>query len=582
MTKTLLSITIIILYYSTSTLEIIFAHGALLRGGERIINNRKRNSSRRRIRRLSSNNNSLYNNDRRESIMNMEKVKQNSGISFDFSVLANYQKPIQVAVVEERPILQEQSTPVVVEEDQNDYDENDDDIHEDDQGYDPIVGVRPHQNLLPYLKVNASLYAPGEFTGNLKSNDGALRLSNGLKATLIAQSGEHIELYNGTKLNSSSLFLSQPNGGAVFLNEDGGGGWSYLINSRSYLSTENEWFSGGVGALDFNSDGNLIGYRRILSGTSFNNGGGKTPWNSWITCEEWTCRQVDPMLDYYNNSSNTTNNPVAIPTLGLHKELSSFAYYNRTTTATTMRSNGNSVNNIMSSISSSSSSSNAMVETAIIDDDHYPWFFISRNDVDGVVTRFIPNDEGQRCYDSDDKWCTLQYLNHDYLVLNPANGTFQSNNGTFEWSLNLTAASSSAYQDFQHVDHLSVDDGMLYMISKPLGRVISLNLETGTYQIQTKIKDFLAEQDHFLHSPNEVLLFPDDQGGISGRFDHEEYFVLLYPETLPSTSNVTGVLSPDGKHLYVAYQETGQIYDVERVDGQSLDGILLELTRSML
>ena len=71
----------------------------------------------------------------------------------------------------------------------------------------------------------------------------------------------------------------------------------------------------------------------------------------------------------------------------------------------------------------------------------------------------------------------------------------------FERSLNLTAVSSAAYQDFQIVNHLSIDNGMLYRISTPLGRDISFNFETGIYQMQTKIKAFLEEQDHFFTFP---------------------------------------------------------------------------------
>jgi secreted PhoX family phosphatase len=41
-----------------------------------------------------------------------------------------------------------------------------------------------------------------------------------------------------------------------------------------------------VGAIDFDPSGGVIGYQKIVSGTQHNCGGGKTPWNSWISGEE--------------------------------------------------------------------------------------------------------------------------------------------------------------------------------------------------------------------------------------------------------------------------------------------------------
>ena len=43
---------------------------------------------------------------------------------------------------------------------------------------------------------------------------------------------------------------------------------------------------GGVGAIEFNAIGEVVGYRRILTGTTWNCGGGRTYWGTWVTCEE--------------------------------------------------------------------------------------------------------------------------------------------------------------------------------------------------------------------------------------------------------------------------------------------------------
>jgi secreted PhoX family phosphatase len=41
--------------------------------------------------------------------------------------------------------------------------------------------------------------------------------------------------------------------------------------------------SGGVGAIKFNSNGQVINYEIILENTSQNCGGGKTYWGTWVS-----------------------------------------------------------------------------------------------------------------------------------------------------------------------------------------------------------------------------------------------------------------------------------------------------------
>ncbi|MDD9892946.1 MAG: DUF839 domain-containing protein, partial [Gammaproteobacteria bacterium] len=96
-----------------------------------------------------------------------------------------------------------------------------------------------------------------------------------------------------------------PDGGGVFVAEDGSGDYVYASNSEVAGT-------GCVGALKFDVNGNLKDAYRILDNTSRNCAGGETPWGTWMSCEE---NQAAGQI-YETFPFGTVNDAVVKPAVG--------------------------------------------------------------------------------------------------------------------------------------------------------------------------------------------------------------------------------------------------------------------------
>lgn len=365
-------------------------------------------------------------------------------------------------------------------------------------------------------------YEPGNFSEQRRSSDGRILLSNGLSAKPIAHEGAFVELADGAQ--SHLKFHKKPDAAATFPLPDGG--WLYVSNAENE-NVGTGWDDGGVGAIEFNERGEVVGYERIANWTSKNCGAGKTPWNSFISGQErdgGRFVQVDP---YGEKPMEVLD---SLGSLGWYE---SFAYDDQT---------------------------------------DVPTFYTTRDHNHGIITRFTPDEQGYACYlqpNDYDRWCTLEYGTIDYLYLKEG--------GIVDFTGDFGQVDDSFHRN---AEGINMYNGILYFTTKKDRLLYVVNF--GTMEYYTEYTGF--EPDQVARIPGDDSLYFCEEGGdvpgIHVRHGPGRYTTILHIDENVATSifrefdqreeTVGLAFSPDeGMHLYVAFQKSGILYDVTRDDMRS-------------
>jgi uncharacterized protein len=179
---------------------------------------------------------------------------------------------------------------------------------------------------IPVIAGSAAAQAPATGYGPLIPDPaGLLSLPEGFSYKIVAQSG-------ATQLTTGQPTPSDPDGTAFFRAPDGRG---VLVNNHEIGGSEpyrtpalagltyDPGAGGGTTTIEVDADGNRIGEYVSLAGTHNNCAGGRTPWNSWLTCEETEQRKGGVYLkdhgyvfevDAFDNEANME--PVPLKFLG--------------------------------------------------------------------------------------------------------------------------------------------------------------------------------------------------------------------------------------------------------------------------
>jgi uncharacterized protein len=357
--------------------------------------------------------------------------------------------------------------------------------------------------------------------GRLNLEYNGVQFSQGLVADVIAMSGKPVAFTSGqiSAKSSNNNFHMNPDGAAITPLVDGG--YAYVSNAENAIDE-----GGGIFSLEFDPHGLVRGYRKLLAGNKFCNGG-LTPWNTFVGCEELPggqCWQVHPR--------------------GLKVPMKTVL-----------------------------GGKNGGQFEAFAVDDRDPKnlvFFVTEDKYNGAIRRFRPPPNTPVGWDMLHGSGT-----HDFLVFHPGN--------RFSWSTSLRNGRTSADEYYWNVEGALHQNGTLMFVSKVQKELFILDLDKKTYRTESTVTSDLpgggkmgAQPDQLTLDTNGILFFTEDGGGHPGVFayDGEKYRTLAQAiDDRYTEDETTGVsLSPDGKWLYFCFQSTGYMFRVRRIDGMPFEG----------
>ena len=353
-----------------------------------------------------------------------------------------------------------------------------------------------------------AVIGPGPYGPLGSPDENGVRLPDGFSSRVIARTGTPIgpRPYN---------FHALPDGMGTYPTDDGG--FILVSNSEApYLPGAAEI---GVGAIRFDSEFRVTDAYPILERTSINCAGGVTPWNTWLSCEEFPRGQVFECDPFGKKSA------VAHPAMGIFKH-----------------------------------------EASVIDPVGRK-AFLTEDESDGCFYRFVP-----------DRYPDLSKGRLEVAIVDSVTGKIEWErvpDPLFKGSV-PTRRQIAAATKFRRGEGAWYDEGVVYFATTQDDRVYAYDCETEVLEVLYDGKALgedapLNDTDNVTVSPVSGDLYVAEDAGqhqiclIST--EGEAAAFLQLPGIEHRTSELTGpVFDPAGNRLYFASQRAaggGMVFEVE-------------------
>jgi hypothetical protein len=194
-----------------------------------------------------------------------------------------------------------------------------------------------------------------------------------------------------------------------------------------------------------------------------------------------------------------------------------------------------------------------------------PHFFITEDSPYGALRRFTPDNPD---------WSSDMLHGpgeEDYLVLWPDR---TGKAGTFSWTSSFYQAILSAEAIYPNTEGIDCYGDQLFFVSKVKKEIFTLNLDDFTWYSTSTVSGLFDGQpdqlQRLLGDSRDLLYFTEEGGrtgaGIHARDSESRFYTIV--ESVDYASETTGLsLSPDGRFMFVAYQNDGLLFCLFRRDG---------------